>query len=116
MSTTVAAPASGHKLSKILLIESDLEIAVETSNEPAEWGQVARLASVRSLELEKVHEDEYDLIVLDPLIPEPELLAIMSAIRRRASATPAILFSCLRFTDTEPCDYPAGQVSESTMP
>src|ERR1700744_1902145 len=86
-------------MTKILLIEDDQETAAEIISDICQRGFIIDHAAdgVNGLELAKTRE--WDILIVDRMLPGEDGLSIIEALRRAEIRTPALVLSALGGTD-----------------
>jgi DNA-binding response OmpR family regulator len=81
--------------SKILIIEDELAIAKALQMKLTDAGLVVDLATNGRSGLEALQKDNYDLIILDLMMPEMDGWSVLSNMRQAGINTPVIVASNL---------------------
>jgi two-component system, OmpR family, response regulator len=97
MSQFVAEPPRA--MSKLLLIEDDDETAVEVVGELAHRGYMVERAATGTAGIELARVGDYDVLIVDRLLPEVDGLTIIERLRRENKRTPVLVLSALGALD-----------------
>ncbi|MEM6711449.1 MAG: response regulator transcription factor [Pseudomonadota bacterium] len=84
---------------KILIIEDDVEAAAFIVKGFREAGHTPSYAADGETGLEYAMSDDFDVLVVDRMLPKRDGLAIISALREQGKQTPALILSALGEVD-----------------
>ena len=79
----------------VLVVEDDNEVAAYLDSELSRRGYVVTLAATLAEAASAVEKDEWNVIVLDRLLPDGDGLAFIEDMRRRGSTVPILVLSAL---------------------
>ncbi len=94
-SVNFSEPAPMASRARILLIEDDQEIADEMANDLLDRGYDVNRAADGSRGAEEARTGQYDLLIVDLLLPECDGLSIIQGLRRDGIRTPVLVVSAL---------------------
>ncbi len=86
-------------MNKILIVEDDCDLANITKIHLEHAGYQTAIASTCAEVLELVADNEYDLILLDMLLPDGDGHSVCTQIRKSRRLCPIIFMSCLSDSD-----------------
>jgi two-component system OmpR family response regulator len=91
------SPGSGspHRAASILLIEDDLEIALNVSRDLLHRGFEVSHAATAADGLAQIRRGAFDLLIIDRMLDDVDGLAILETMRAEASIKPVIVLSAL---------------------
>lgn len=95
-------------MTKVLLIEDDAEIAAELTAELGRNGYAVCHAADGAAGLERARDENWDLLVVDRLLPELDGLSVIRALRQQRIRTPALILSALDAIDDKVLGLRAG--------
>lgn len=101
---------------KILIIEDDLETAAYLSKAFRETGITVDHASDGDSGFFLASENDYDVLVVDRMLPRRDGLSIISALRAKGDDTPALILSALGQVDDRVTGLRAGGDDYLTKP
>ena len=84
---------------KILVIEDDREAADYLEKAFAEAGHTAHLAGDGETGYTLAHTGDYDVLVVDRMLPKRDGLSIIGTLRGKGNHTPALILSALGQVD-----------------
>lgn len=84
---------------RILVIEDERRIAEFVSRELTGAGYAVEVAPSAARALEKVHTADYDLLILDLMLPDMDGLELLERVRRRQVSPPVLILSALGAVD-----------------
>ncbi|WP_421724212.1 response regulator transcription factor [Bauldia sp.] len=93
---------------RILIIEDDKEAAAYLCKALREAGHVADLASDGEVGAEMAQDGDYDVLVVDRMLPKRDGLSIIEELRERGDETPALILSALGQVDDRVTGLRAG--------
>jgi len=104
-----AAPTSGYRSAmRILVIEDDKETASYLVKALGEAGHVADQAHDGQTGYEMAAAEDYDVLVVDRMLPKQDGLAVISKLREEGSHTPVLILSALGQVDDRVTGLRAG--------
>jgi two-component system OmpR family response regulator len=101
---------------KILLIEDDREAADYLQKALSEAGHTAHLASDGETGFAIADSNEYDVLVVDRMLPRRDGLSVIAELRSRGNTTPALILSALGEVDDRVTGLRAGGDDYLTKP
>jgi two-component system OmpR family response regulator len=101
---------------KLLIIEDDREAAEYLRKAFSEAGHTADLAADGETGLSLAEEGQYDVLVVDRMLPRRDGLSVISALRAREIETPALILSALGEVDDRVTGLKAGGDDYLTKP
>lgn len=101
---------------KLLIIEDDREAAEYLRKAFSEAGHTADLAADGETGLALAEEGQYDVLVVDRMLPRRDGLSVISALRAREVETPALILSALGEVDDRVTGLKAGGDDYLTKP
>jgi two-component system, OmpR family, response regulator len=101
---------------KILVIEDDREAADYLQKAFTEAGHVADIASDGEMGFALADLNEYDVLVVDRMLPRRDGLSVIAALRSRGKKTPALILSALGEVDDRVTGLRAGGDDYLTKP
>lgn len=101
---------------KILLIEDDAETAGYLLRALKESGHVADLAADGEMGLEMARVGEFDILIVDRMIPKRDGLSVIAALREAGDMTPVLILSALGEVDDRVKGLRAGGDDYLTKP
>jgi two-component system, OmpR family, response regulator len=84
---------------RLLIIEDDRESAEYLAKAFREVGHVADLASDGEVGLSLAETGDYDVLVVDRMLPKRDGLSVIGALRDKGNSTPALILSALGQVD-----------------
>ena len=103
-----AAQFATSKAMRILIIEDDREAAAYLVKALKEAGHVADHAGDGQSGFHMAHTRDYDVIVVDRMLPERDGLSVVSGLREKGNGTPALILSALGQVDDRVTGLRAG--------
>ncbi len=101
---------------KILLIEDDRQAAAYLEKAFAEAGHVAHVAADGETGFIMAESGEYDVLVVDRMLPKRDGLSVIASLRARGKDTPALILSALGEVDDRVTGLRAGGDDYLTKP
>ena len=101
---------------KILVIEDDREAADYLSKAFAEAGHTAHLAADGEAGFAMADAGDYDVMVVDRMLPRRDGLSVIAGLRARGNATPVLILSALGEVDDRVTGLRAGGDDYLTKP
>jgi two-component system OmpR family response regulator len=101
---------------KILVIEDDREAADYLQKALSEAGHTAHLASDGETGFAIADSNEYDVLVVDRMLPRRDGLSVIAELRSRGNTTPALILSALGEVDDRVTGLRAGGDDYLTKP
>jgi two-component system OmpR family response regulator len=101
---------------KILIIEDDREAAEYLDNAFAEAGHTAHLAGDGETGFTLAADGDYDVLVVDRLLPRRDGLSVIAGLRARGNTTPVLILSALGEVDDRVTGLRAGGDDYLTKP
>jgi len=101
---------------KILVIEDDREAAEYLQKALGEAGHIAHLASDGETGFAIADSNEYDVLIVDRMLPRRDGLAVIAALRSRGNNTPVLILSALGEVDDRVTGLRAGGDDYLTKP
>ncbi|HHZ07262.1 MAG TPA: response regulator transcription factor [Rhizobiales bacterium] len=101
---------------KILVIEDDREAADYLSKAFAEAGHTAHLATDGETGFAMAEAGDYDVMVVDRMLPRRDGLSVIAGLRARGNATPVLILSALGEVDDRVTGLRAGGDDYLTKP
>ncbi len=101
---------------KILVIEDDREAADYLSKAFAEAGHTAHLAADGEAGFAMADGGDYDVMVVDRMLPRRDGLSVIAGLRARGNATPVLILSALGEVDDRVTGLRAGGDDYLTKP
>ncbi|HTV68906.1 MAG TPA: response regulator transcription factor [Rhizobiaceae bacterium] len=101
---------------KILIIEDDREAAEYLENAFAEAGHTAHLAADGETGFTLAADGDYDVLVVDRLLPRRDGLSVIAGLRARGNKTPVLILSALGEVDDRVTGLRAGGDDYLTKP
>ncbi len=101
---------------KLLIIEDDREAAEYLRKAFSEAGHTADLAADGETGLALAEEGQYDVLIVDRMLPRRDGLSVISALRAREVETPALILSALGEVDDRVTGLKAGGDDYLTKP
>src|SRR5207247_487659 len=95
----VAYPRDGGFIMRLLIIEDDRESADYLVKAFREVGHVADLASDGEEGLAMAESGDYDVLVVDRMLPKRDGLSVIGVLRDKGSRTPVLILSALGQVD-----------------
>jgi two-component system, OmpR family, response regulator len=84
---------------RVLIIEDDRETAGFLAKSLKENGHVAELAHDGESGLQSARDGQYDVLIVDRMLPQRDGLSIIEALRRDGNHTPVLILSALAEVD-----------------
>ncbi len=101
---------------KILVIEDDREAATYLENALDEAGHTAHLAGDGDSGFELASDGEYDVLIIDRMLPKRDGLSVIAGLRARGNDTPVLILSALGEVDDRVTGLRAGGDDYLTKP
>jgi two-component system OmpR family response regulator len=101
---------------RLLIIEDDRESADYLVKAFREVGHIAELASDGEEGLSMAESGDYDVLVVDRMLPKRDGLSLIDALRKRGIATPVLILSARRSVDDRVRGLQAGGDDYLTKP
>lgn len=101
---------------KILVIEDDREAAEYLENALAEAGHTAHTARDGEAGYLLASEGDYDVLIVDRMLPRRDGLSVIAGLRSRGNATPVLILSALGEVDDRVTGLRAGGDDYLTKP
>jgi two-component system OmpR family response regulator len=101
---------------RILLIEDDGETCDEVSSDLSDRGYRVSIASTGGAGLTAARSAEFDLLIVDRMLPELDGLSVIETLRREQVLTPVIVLSALGAVDDRVAGLKAGGDDYLTKP
>ena len=101
---------------KILVIEDDREAADYLAKAFAEAGHTAHLASDGEVGFAMADAGEYDVLIVDRMLPRRDGLSVITELRTQGDTTPALILSALGEVDDRVTGLRAGGDDYLTKP
>ena len=115
--TAVHAPEIAYKTGmKILVIEDDREAADYLQKALAEAGHTAHVAADGDTGFTLADEGDYDVLVVDRMLPRRDGLSVVAGLRARGCETPVLILSALGEVDDRVTGLRAGGDDYLTKP
>ena len=114
--TAAAADAEQKVSMKILVIEDDREAADYLEKAFAEAGHTAHIAGDGETGYTLAHTGEYDVLVVDRMLPQRDGLSVIAGLRARGNETPVLILSALGEVDDRVTGLRAGGDDYLTKP
>src|SRR5438105_10864753 len=95
----VAYPRDGRFVMRLLIIEDDRDAADYLVKAFREVGHVAELASDGEEGLAHAMDGQYDVLIVDRMLPKLDGLSIIGTLRSKGNQTPALILSALTQVD-----------------
>jgi two-component system OmpR family response regulator len=93
---------------RVLVVEDDVKAASYLANALRESGHNCELASDGEEGLEMARNDQFDVLVLDRMLPKRDGLSIVEALRQEGNRTPVLILSALGSVDDRVTGLRAG--------
>jgi two-component system OmpR family response regulator len=93
---------------RVLVVEDDMKAASYLANALRESGHNCELASDGEEGLEMARNDQFDVLVLDRMLPKRDGLSIVEALRQEGNRTPVLILSALGSVDDRVTGLRAG--------
>jgi two-component system OmpR family response regulator len=106
----------GSRAARILLIEDDAETCTEINAELVEKGYVVEVSSTGSLGLAAGRRSDFDLLIVDRMLPELDGLSVIEQLRYEEMRTPVLVLSALGAVDDRIIGLKAGGDDYLTKP
>jgi two-component system OmpR family response regulator len=101
---------------KILIVEDDREAAEYLEKAFAEAGHTAHVASDGEAGFLLADEGDYDVLVVDRMLPRRDGLSLIAGLRSRGNTTPVLILSALGAVDDRVTGLRAGGDDYLTKP
>lgn len=101
---------------RVLVVEDDVKAAAYLANALRESGHTPELASDGETGLERAQTDQFDVLVLDRMLPRRDGLSIVETLRRDGNRTPVLILSALGAVDDRVAGLRAGGDDYLTKP
>jgi two-component system OmpR family response regulator len=101
---------------KILVIEDDREAAEYLQKALGEAGHTVHVAGDRETGLSLAETTDYDVLIVDRMLPRRDGLSVISSLRAKGNATPALILSALGAVDDRVTGLRAGGDDYLTKP
>jgi two-component system, OmpR family, response regulator len=101
---------------RILLIEDEAETANDITADLSERGHHVKVATDGVAGLNSARGADFDLLIVDRMLPEMEGLAVIEALRREGVSTPVLVLSALDAVDDRVLGLKAGGDDYLTKP
>jgi two-component system, OmpR family, response regulator len=101
---------------KILVIEDDREAAEYLQKALTEAGHIAHVASDGEAGFAMADSNEYDVLIVDRMLPRRDGLSVIAALRSRSNNTPVLILSALGEVDDRVTGLRAGGDDYLTKP
>src|SRR5213083_2605729 len=98
-SKNVAYPRDGGFIMRLLIIEDDRDAADYLAKAFREVGHVADLAVDGEEGLVQASDGQYDVLIVDRMLPKLDGLSVIGALRSKGIETPALILSALGQVD-----------------
>ncbi len=116
MSAATASEIAYNGLMKILIIEDDREAADYLEKAFTEAGHTAHVAGDGETGFALADSGEYDVMVVDRMLPRRDGLSVIAALRSRGNTTPVLILSALGEVDDRVTGLRAGGDDYLTKP
>ena len=114
--STKAADFAYKAAMKILLIEDDREAAEYLQKALSEAGHTAHMASDGETGFAIANSNEYDILIVDRMLPRRDGLSVIAGLRSRGNNTPVLILSALGEVDDRVTGLRAGGDDYLTKP
>lgn len=116
MSAATASEIAYNGFMKILIIEDDREAADYLEKAFTEAGHTAHVAGDGETGFALADSGEYDVMVVDRMLPRRDGLSVIAALRSRGNSTPVLILSALGEVDDRVTGLRAGGDDYLTKP
>lgn len=93
------SPEGAAKAMRILVIDDERRVAEFICRGLKEAGYRAEAATTAAAALKKLEADDYDLLILDLMLPDMDGLELLAKVRERAESPPVLILSALGAVD-----------------
>ncbi|NJM33363.1 MAG: response regulator transcription factor [Rhodomicrobium sp.] len=101
---------------RVLVVEDDVKAASYLANALRESGHVCELAADGELGLELAQNDQFDVLILDRMLPKRDGLSVLETLREEGNRTPVLILSALGSVDDRVTGLRAGGDDYLTKP
>ncbi len=101
---------------RVLVVEDDIKSASFLANALRESGHICEVANDGDRGLQLAQTEQFDVLILDRMLPKRDGLAVLEELRREGNRTPVLILSALAAVDDRVAGLRAGGDDYLTKP